>query len=187
MKIIKTLLIFDIICLNLVIIVWGLLSVNSYRELIVNNLVVPQNQLINNLFFSSLLSCYLSSNSVLAFTYEFGKNDSNFYFHNINALFIVISMGFNFSQYENCDEICHNILESRFYNFIEYYEYLPIFQLVIAIHYLCFFIKKIIRGALGNDYFNDEFNNIFIQEPLTNSILSIDLDSQSDSSEGMAL
>jgi hypothetical protein len=183
MKIIKPLLIFDIICFNLVIIIWGLLSVNSYRELIVNNLVVPQNQLINNLFFSSLLSCYLSSNSLLAFTYEFGKNDSNFYFHIINWLFIVISMGYNFSQYEKCDEICHNILEGRFYNFIEYYEYLPIFQIVIAIHYLCFFIKKNRMAIIVNE----EFNDVFIQETLTNGILYMDLEAHSDSSEGLAL
>jgi hypothetical protein len=180
---IKPLIIFDIICFNLVIIVWGLLSVNSYRELIVNNLVVPQNPVINNLFFSSLLSCYLSSNSLLAFTYEFGKNDSNFYFHIINSVFIIFTMGFNFSEYQKCDETCIEILDNSFYNFIDYYQYLPIFQIVILINYVFFFIKTNKKDLL----INEDFNDVFIQSPITTGVLRLDQDSNSNSSDEIGL
>ena len=190
MNFIKLFLKFDIISLNLAIIVWGLLSVNSYREMITNSLQVPQDPNINNFFFATLLSCYLSSNSVFTFVYEFGKSNMNFLFHMINFLFITVLMIFNFNYFKVCDDSCKQDIGNSFYNFIVYFEYLPIFQLIVCIHYFCLFIY-ILNTNRQAILLNEDFNDVFIQSPLPTGVLrmndDINLDSNSDSSEGLAL
>ena len=186
MKLLKHILKFDIIVLNLAVIVWGLLSVNSYRQFMIDNLTIPQSPIIINFIFNTILGCYLSSNSLMGFVYEFGKEDIHFIFHVINFLFMVTSFSFNFENFKSCNEDCKDIIGSNFYDFITYYEYLPVFQLLISIHYFCFFIY-IVNTNRQAILVNEDYNDVFVQQPIEANVLRLDIDSNSDTSEGFEL
>ena len=165
MFLIKNLLILSNVAFNFLIIIWGMLCFNSYREEIMYNLVVPQNLLVNKSFFFTLLSTYLSSNTEFTFIFDNLTNINLFFFHLFNALFILILSILNFETFKNCDRDCLEYLENNNYNnFGTFYEYLPVFQIVVVVSYFGLLVYNKCQNKQIILFNENEINNMFSEE-----------------------
>ena len=184
MEILKNFIKSVILFTHITILVWGMVEFNPYREQIMTVMTVPQNSLVNEFYFLTLLSMYLSSNSMLTFIYEFGRNITNFYYHLLNCILIFSIMIINFLEFKKCREDCLRVLDDDYTYFKGYYEYLPVMQLVLSISYLAYIIyimNKNNKAVLMNEDLNDVFMNSRI---LQDRRLQLEDDS---SSEGLEL
>ena len=183
MKIIKNILKFNIITFNFIILCWGVTSFNSYRELIFNYLMVPQNILVNKLFFLTLLSSYISSNSIFTFVLEFGRNINNYYYHILNFILTIVSMIINFKEYSSCENDCMGYLvDNKYNNFAKCSEYLPIFQLFICLCYIFLFFNNLYERNRGISI-EDEFTEAFINERIISGRLNLNNESDEEDND----
>lgn len=183
MEILKNFIKSTLIFTHITILVWGTIEFNPFREQIMTVLTVPQNSLVNEFYFLTLLSMYLSSNSMLTFIYEFGRDINNLYYHLLNFILIFTLMVINFIEFKNCEGDCLQILDDEYIYFKRYYEYLPVMQLVTIISYIVY-ITYIINKNNNSILINEDMNNVFMESPgLQRARLRLGDDSSSDGME----
>ena len=185
MEILKNFIKSALLFTHLTILVWGTIEFNPFREQIMTVLTVPQNSLVNEFYFLTLLSMYLSSNSMLTFIYEFGRDINNLYYHLLNFIFIFSLMIINFIEFKKCEGDCLRILDDEYIYFKRYYEYLPIMQLVTIISYIVY-ITYIINKNNNSILINEDMNNVFMESSELQRA-RLRLGDDSSSSEGMEL
>ena len=185
MNILKNFIQFVILFTHISILVWGTVEFNPYRLQIMDTLTVPQNSLINEFYFLSLLSMYMSSNSLLTFIYEFGRNFTNFYYHLLNFISIFSLMIINYLDFKKCREDCVQILNDDYIYFKGFYEYLPYMQLNLVLFYLAYMIY-VLRKNNQALLMEDEFDEVFMESPVMNQGI-INLDEDSSSPEALNL
>ena len=190
MEILKNFIKSTLLFTHLTILVWGTVEFNPFREQIMTVLTVPQNSLVNEFYFLTLLSMYLSSNSMLTFIYEFGRDINNLYYHLLNFIFIFSLMIINFIEFKKCEGDCLRILDDEYIYFKRYYEYLPVMQLVTIISYIVLMVEIAFNERAYNNATSAIIKNIDNNVFMESSELQrarLRLGDDSSSSEGMEL
>lgn len=128
---------FNIVVLNLTVIIWCILCSNAYRLQIENSYQVPGNLFFNRAFFLMILNSYVDILSFISIILNLGREKEYKLYYLINFIFGSSISVIDFLEYVKCDDQCQDLLGGdNLYHADTLTKYLSLFHLLIIINYI---------------------------------------------------
>ena len=153
---------FNIVVLNLIVIIWTNLCFNSYRLEIENTFQVPDNLQYNRTFFLMILNCFISALSMLTVIFNMGREVEYKLYYGINFI-AVTSLGiYDYIEYDNCDHTCRDLLgRHNLYDADTLARYLSLFYLIMTIDYICLGLFYLLNRITENPI---QLNSLYAEQ-----------------------